>query len=428
MVGRHADMTTILERCGGALRARGWPPDCMPPPGATFDADGSLRAPLGLRARLRRALAATGAPFVDSLAPPPLPAERLPPGVVPPPAALATWWRHGGHGHVVGLGDGEQLDLVLGAVRCAASRALLVVRDSGAELRWQALLRERGAAAAIDVWPVATVARRFAGGAPLHDFVVVAQPELHPPPTLATVIAGLAAAHVLALVDHAGPELLGISAWAGPLLQFVRRRAAAAHVELHLPLLPAERVAHDAAWHEFLGAYDAFAAMRPSAGFGTFVREARGEPAWRPGLLAWHRARAVAAWNHAKAAACGELLARHRGASVLVFTPDRASAYEIAREHLVAPLTAELPRAERAALLAAFARRTLRTLVGPRLLELGVDAGAADVGIVVGGGFGLADCRARHDRIAPAGIVYELVAEHTAEVGRARRFADAMRR
>ena len=32
-----------------------------------------------------------------------------------------------------------------------------------------------------------------------------------------------------------------------------------------------------------------------------------------PSLLAWHRARALAAWNVAKAAACGELLARHRG-------------------------------------------------------------------------------------------------------------------
>jgi hypothetical protein len=423
-----AGMTTILERSAGALRVRPWPPDCLPPPGAMVAADGSLRAALGLRARVRRVLAAAGVPFVDALTPPPLPAEFVPPGVVPPPPALAAWSGHGGHGFVVGLGDGEQLDLVLSAVRRAAARTLLVVRDSGAELRWQARLRERAAAAAIDVAPVATVARQLAGGAPRHDLLVVAQPELHPPPTLATAIAGLAPAHVLALVDHAGPELLGISAWAGPLLQCVHRRAAAAHVELHLPLRPDERAAHDAAWHEFLGVYDAFAALRPAAGFGSFVRQARGEPAWRPGLLAWHRARAVAAWNEAKATACGELLARHRGSRVLVFTPDRASAYTIAREHLVAPLTAELPRAERAALLAAFTRGALRTLVGPRLLELGVDAGTADVGILVGGGFGLADRLARHDRIAPAGIVYELVAEQTADVARARRLADALRR
>lgn len=421
-------MTTVLERLGGMLQMRGWPPGCIVPHGVTGAVGGAFAGPLSLRARVRRTLHSAEAPFIDLLAPPPLPPDALPGRVDPPPVAAQAWWRHGGNGVVVGLGDGQATDLVLAAVRRAATRTLLVVGDSGAEFAWQRRLRERPNTAAIDVATVAVAARRLAGTTPRHDLLVVAQPERMPGPSLATAIAGLAPAHVLALVDHARADLIDVSAWAGPVLQVVRRTAHATQIEVHLPLSTAERAAHDAAWHEFLGGYDAFVAVRPGCGFGVFVREARSEPAWRPALLAWHRARATAAWNAAKATACGELLARHRGASVLVFTPDRGSAYEIGKQHLVPPVTAELPRAEREALLAAFAAGSLRVLVGPRLLESGVPAGRADVGIVVGGGFGLGDRRARHDRVAPSGIVYELIAADTAEVGRARRFADALRR
>lgn len=414
-------MTTILERSGRSLRARGWPDDLRPPLGATVLPTGELQGPLSLRPRLRRTLHAAGVPFVDLLSPEPLPPELRPDAVTPAPAPLSPWLAHGGHGLVVGLGDGAQVDLVLAAVQHTGARTQLLVRDSGAELRWQHALRERPGTAAIEVAAVAAAVRTFAASLPRHDLLVVAQPDLQPAPTLANALALLAPAHVLAFVDHAAPTLLDVSAWAGPLLAVLQRGRAAPRLELHLPLSPSERQAHDEAWHEFLCGYDAFAALRPDAGFGTFVQEARGSEAWRPSLLAWHRARAVAAWTVKKAAACGELLARHRGQSVLVFTPDRGSAYELARTHLIAPLTAELSRGERAGLLAAFARGDLRTLVGPRLLELGVAAGSADVGIVVGGGFGRADRRARHDRIAAHGTVYELVSEGTAEVGRAQR-------
>ncbi|MBL9076003.1 MAG: hypothetical protein JNL08_00785 [Planctomycetes bacterium] len=420
-------MTTILERVHGQLRVRPWPAQCIVPHAATSMADGSCTGPLSLRARVRRDLLAAGVPFVDLLAPPPLPAAALPAPVVPPPAAFDAWRRHGGNGVVVGLGPGEQTDLVLAAMRHAAARTLLLACDSGAELAWQQRLRERPGGAVVDVATVGAAAQRFAGALPRHDLLVVALPERMPAASLASALAGLAPAHLLALVDHVHADLIAVSAWAGPVLQVVRRAAHATQVELHLPLAAAERAVHDAAWHEFLCGFDAFAALRPTAEFAVFVREARREPAWRPALLAWHRARAVAAWNTAKAAACGELLARHRGASVLVFTPDRGSAYELARAHLVAPLTAELPRAERAAVLAAFAAGSLRVLVGPRLLESGVPAGRADVGIVIGGGFGLRDRRTRHDRVRSDGVVYDLIAADTAEVGRARRFADALR-
>jgi hypothetical protein len=133
----------------------------------------------------------------------------------------------------------------------------------------------------------------------------------------------------------------------------------------------------------------------------------------------------TASWTAAKADAVARLLARHRPARMLLFTPDCASAYELARAHLIMPVTAELPRRERDAALAAFARGALRALVGPRLLETGAPEGLADVGVLIGCSMGLAQRRARCRRIAAAGICYELVSQDTLEVGRARRLRGA---
>lgn len=419
--------TTTFERSRGALLARNWPPDQPPLPGTTASADHdqnlTLHAPLGHRARLRQQLHAAGRPFVDTLASPPVPDHQLPPCPSPPPPALRPWLQHGGRGIVAGLDAPQRLDLLLAAVHHTRARCRVLVRDSGAAALWSALLRERAASAAIDAVPIATAA----AAAPGHiavDLLVIAQPELLPAAALAAALANIACAHTLALPDDPGhPGLLTWTTSCGPVVQLSQQAPGGATVELHLPLSPAERTEHDAAWHTFLGGYDAFTALRPDAGFGTFVQAARRDPAWRPSLLAWHQALRIASWNEAKVAACAELLARHRGDQVLVFTPDRPSAYRLAREHLIAPITAELPRREREQLLACFRHGTLRCLCGPRLLDLGVPEATAAVGIVVGGGFGPHQRLAQQRRVRDGGVVYELVAAETAEVGRARRFA-----
>jgi hypothetical protein len=420
--------TTSLERWRGTLLLRGWPADLLPLPGTTATAvDGgaaTLQAPLGHRARLRQQLLAAGRPFVDLLAAPPLVDHELPPCPQPPPAALRPWLQHGGRGIVAGLGDPQRVDLLLAAAHHTRSRARVLVRDSGAAALLSALLRERGAADCFDITTIAAAA-----GAPpdrpLPELLVVAQPELLPAPALAAVLANAACAHTLALPDDAAhPELLTWTTSCGPVVELTQRAPTGPTVELHLPLTAAERAAHDAAWHTFLCGYDAFTALRPNAGFGTFVQAARRDPAFRPSLLAWHQALRIARWNEAKVAACAELLARHRGESTLVFTPDRGSAYRLARQHLIAPITAELPRREREQLLADFRRGALRCLCGPRLLDLGVPEATAAVGIVVGGGFGPHQRLARQRRVRHGGLVYELIAAETAEVGRAKRFAD----
>jgi len=192
-------------------------------------------------------------------------------------------------------------------------------------------------------------------------------------------------------------------------------------VRILLPLSADERAAYADAFHTFFGAFDHFTAMAPGAQFAEFVRWARSDPAGRPGLLAWHRALAALAWTRAKSAAVAAILAAHAGARVLLFTADKESTYALARAHLVAPVTAELPRRERQQLLAAFLRAELRALVGPRLLDDGVPEACADVGVVVGSAFGRRQRLARERRIAAPGVVYELLSQDTVEVGRARR-------
>ncbi|MBX3464868.1 MAG: hypothetical protein KF830_17000, partial [Planctomycetes bacterium] len=277
-----------------------------------------------------------------------------------------------------------------------------------------------------DVVAAAAAARTMPWRAPQHDLLVADRPEQWPGHDRAAVLDGSAARHRLGFLDVAGlPHAGELAAGLGGVLAVERSGSGPRQTELRLPLTADERSTYDTAWHAFLGAFDAFAAGRAPVGFAAFVQAARREPAWRPALSAWHRAIATAAWNTAKAAACAALLRRHRRQRVLLFTPDRASTYALARAHLVAPVTAELPPREREATLAAFAAGTLRMLAGPRLIDLGVPAGAADVGILVGGGFGAAQRQARLARVGAHGTVYELQALDTLEVGRAHRFAAA---
>ena len=413
----------VLDLHQGQLRVRGWPPTLPLLRGLDVADGGALRARPGLRARVRRTLHAAGVPFVDALQPPPLASDRLPACPEPPPTALRPWREHGGAGLAIGLHEGERIDLVLAAAHRTRAACLVVVRDTGAVQAWESRLRERGGCFAVAVHTLADALHRFAHRTWHHDLLVVDTAELLPTAALTALLDGSACAHTLGFATDAHhPAMPTWTAQFGPLLLVAEHAAPCSRVELHLPLTADERREHDAAWHTFLAAFDHFVAARPQAGFGTFVQQARQEPTLRPALLAWHRAQRLASWNAAKAAACDELLARHRADRVLVFTPDRASAYQLARAHLVAPITAELARGERARLLDDFRRGTLRCLVGPRLLDLGVSEGLADVGILVDGGLGERQRRARLRRIRAGGLAHELIAQDTAEVGRVRRF------
>jgi hypothetical protein len=426
-------MRTTITSGRGALLVHGWPGDLQPPSGTQLlPADGALptlRAPLGLRGRLRQQLLTAGHSFADALRPEPLATDHLPPCPDPPPPALRTWLLHGGRGIAIGLPEGERIDLLVAAQHHTRTGALVVCRDTGALPVLDRQLRERCPHPIHAVVTAHGALQLPPGQQRGRDLLVLDRPELLPAGQLAPLLACTPCAHTLALLDGADhPDLLAWTGSIGPLLELRRRAEGGTRIELHLPLLREERQQHDAAWHTFLRGYDAYRTLRRDAGFGTFVQQARTDAALRPSLLAWHQARRIAGWNTNKALAVAELLARHRRDRVLVFTPDRASAYQLAQRHLIAPITAELPRAERDQLLQDFAAGRLLCLAGPRLLDLGVPEHSVAVGIVIGGGYGPRQRLAQQRRISASGVVYELVAEHTAEVGRAHRAADARSR
>ena len=90
------------------------------------------------------------------------------------------------------------------------------------------------------------------------------------------------------------------------------------------------------------------------------------------------------------------------------------------------PLTCDIGRRERDAVLERFRGGAIRTLVSARVLNEGIDVPDADVAVVVGGALGEREHVQRVGRLLrPAegkrAIVYELVTRNTIEVGQARR-------
>jgi superfamily II DNA or RNA helicase len=109
-----------------------------------------------------------------------------------------------------------------------------------------------------------------------------------------------------------------------------------------------------------------------------------------------------------------------------VFVADNQTAYAVARQHLVMPLTCDIGRAERQEVLDRFRSGTLRALVSAQVLNEGIDVPDAEVGIVVAGRMGEREHVQRVGRLLRPGpdkraLVYELVVEGSSEARQAER-------
>jgi superfamily II DNA or RNA helicase len=189
-------------------------------------------------------------------------------------------------------------------------------------------------------------------------------------------------------------------------------------VELELD----ERTRYDALDEDF---QSVFARFR-YAGWDEFKREAGRSRAGRRALAAWRESRQLVAFPRAKRRLLATLLERHHADRVLVFTADNQTAYQVAREHLIMPLTCDIGRKEREQALAHFRDGTLRALVSAQVLNEGLDVPEAEVGIVVAGQRGAREHVQRLGRLLrprpeKRALLYELVVAETREVGAFRR-------
>ena len=197
-------------------------------------------------------------------------------------------------------------------------------------------------------------------------------------------------------------------------------------ITLYLDLTPAERSAYTSLAAAFNGAYTDFCRMAPDGSWADFTRHSARTAEGRRALSAWRQMRRLLSFTHAKRQALESLLERHRSSRVLIFTADNETAYAIAREHLVMPLTCDIGRHERDEVLERFRRGDLRTLVSARVLNEGLDVPDADVAVIVGGSLGEREHVQRVGRLlrpseGKRAVVYELVTRNTNEVGQARR-------
>lgn len=191
-------------------------------------------------------------------------------------------------------------------------------------------------------------------------------------------------------------------------------------VVLRAPLNADERARYRAERAAFARVFREFRRAAPNGSWNEFVAIAWRSEEGRRALAAWRRSKQIEAFPEAKRALLAELLERHRPGRVLVFTPDNASAYQVAREHFIMPLTCDIKRRERDAALERFRRGELGALVSSRVLNEGLDVPDADVAIVVGGSLGQREHVQRVGRLlrpspGKRAVVYELVASGTSE-------------
>jgi superfamily II DNA or RNA helicase len=210
-----------------------------------------------------------------------------------------------------------------------------------------------------------------------------------------------------------------------------------------LALDPDERREHDALWEIYRRARRAFEGNHvggapdrspdgsPDRSWDEFLREAARTDEGRRGLSAWRRARRILAFPRRKREALALLLGHHRAQRTLVFVADNQTAYAIAREHLIMPLTCDIGRAERQETLARFQSGALRALVSAQVLNEGIDVPDAEVGIVVAGRLGEREHLQRVGRLLRPGegkraLVYELVVERSSEARQAQRRGESL--
>ena len=197
-------------------------------------------------------------------------------------------------------------------------------------------------------------------------------------------------------------------------------------ITLYLDLSAGERSSYASLGQAFNATYQEFRRGAPDATWADFTRHSVRTSEGRRALAAWRQMRRLLAFTCAKRRALRSLLERHRCSRVLIFTADNETAYAIAREHLVMPLTCDINRPERDEVLERFRRGDLRTLVSARVLNEGIDVPDADVAVVVGGALGEREHVQRVGRLlrpsaGKRAVVYDLVTRNTIEVGQARR-------
>ncbi len=121
-----------------------------------------------------------------------------------------------------------------------------------------------------------------------------------------------------------------------------------------------------------------------------------------------------------------ELINKHRGERIIVFTAENDTAYEMGKKFFLPVLTHRTKVAERKEFLDKFRNGEYPALLTSKVLNEGVDVPEASVGIIVSGSGSVREHVQRLGRILRAqdgkqAILYELISEGTSEVNVSKR-------
>jgi superfamily II DNA or RNA helicase len=420
-------------------------------PGVLWDPRvAAYRAPARMFYALAAELRRRGVRLVDR----PLPRLRPPSGVRPPSlrpyqqAALAAWRLAGRRGILEMPTGSGKTQVALAAISATATPVICLVPTRALMAQWVAAVREiyDGPVSCLgdgerSVGPitVATFASAYRHMNRVGDhFGLLLVDEVHHfggglwdealEMSIAPLRLGLTATppgpgpardRLGTLVGRVVFQI-GVAELAGSYLAPLQR------LTWRLDLDPDERAEYEQLAGVYRAALRAFGGGRLDSRWEDFLRHASQTDEGRLGLSAWRRARRLLAFPRCKRQALALLLARHHEQRTLVFVADNETAYAVAREHLIAPLTCDITREERLETLERFREGTLRALVSAQVLNEGLDVPDAEVGIVVGARFGEREHAQRVGRLlrprpGKQALVYELVVRRSSEVSAANR-------
>ncbi len=122
-----------------------------------------------------------------------------------------------------------------------------------------------------------------------------------------------------------------------------------------------------------------------------------------------------------------ELLERHRGDKIIIFTRHNELVYRISKVFLIPAITHKTDKRERREILEGFRRGKYKAIVTSQVLDEGIDVPDANVGIIVSGTGSSREFIQRLGRLLrpsegkDVAVLYELISKETGEVKVARR-------
>jgi superfamily II DNA or RNA helicase len=161
--------------------------------------------------------------------------------------------------------------------------------------------------------------------------------------------------------------------------------------------------------------------MRSGQDYRKLVMRSGNDPAAREALLAKQRAREIVFNADAKLKALADILDRHRGDRVIVFTAHNDLVYRIAERFLIPAITHQTGAGERRRLLENFREGTYSRIVTSNVLDEGVDVPDANVAIVLSGSGSEREFVQRLGRVLrpneddTRALMYEVVSRDTTE-------------